>query len=105
MNFLFTDFLTSKFLLQLFGEYLKKLLKALPFFKFLYRFAKNAKNWMPPKKQKNIFLNLDFGPNYSSDIILVNSQIFSHFCPTLFCPIIIYLNEINKNRHVYTLPP
>ena len=60
---------------------------------------------MPPKKQKNIFLNLDFGPNYSSDIILVNSQIFSHFCPTLFCPIIIYLNEINKNRYVYTLPP
>ena len=44
MNFLFTDFLTTKSPLKIFGEYLKKLLKVLPFSKFLYRFAKNAKN-------------------------------------------------------------
>ena len=44
MNFLFTDFLTGKFWRKIFGEYLKKLLKVLPFSEFLYRFAKNAKN-------------------------------------------------------------
>ena len=87
MNFLFTDFFTAKFWLKIFGEYLEKLLKVLPFSRFLYQFAKNAKNWMPSKKQKHIFRNLDFGPNYYSDIILVTSQKFSHFCTTLFCPI------------------
>ena len=44
MNFLFTDFLTAKFWLKKFGECLEKLLKVLPFSKFFYSFAKNAKN-------------------------------------------------------------
>ena len=60
MNFLFTEFLTAKPWLEIFGK-----AKALSFSKFLYRFTKNAKNWMPSKEQKkNIFWNLDFGPNY-----------------------------------------
>ena len=74
MNFCFTDFLTAKFWPKIIGEYLKKLLKVLPFSKFLYRFAKNAKNWMPSKKQKNIFWNLDFRPNCKSDKILVGQS-------------------------------
>ena len=81
MNFLFTDFFTAKFWLKIFGEYLKKLLEVLPYSRFLYQFAKNAKNWMPSKKQKHIFWNLD------SDIILVTSQKFSDFYSTLLCPI------------------
>ena len=31
---------------------------------FLYRFAENAKNWMPSKKRKNSFWNLNLGPDY-----------------------------------------
>ena len=55
MNFLFTNFLRAKFWLKIFGEYFKKLLKVLPFSKFLYRFAQNAKNRLSSKKLKNIF--------------------------------------------------
>ena len=44
MNFLFTDFVTAKFWLKIFDEYLKKLFKVLPFSKFLYQFVKNNKN-------------------------------------------------------------
>ena len=83
MNFLFTDFLTTKFWLKISGKNLEKLLKALLFSKFLYRFAKNAKDWMPSKKQKKIW-NLDFGSNYLSDIILVTCQKFDtwyHIAP------------------------
>ena len=46
MNFHFTDFLTAKVWLKKFGEYLKKLLKVLPFSNFFYRFAENSKNWI-----------------------------------------------------------
>ena len=64
MNFLFTDFLIANSD-KMFGEFLKKLLKLLPFSKFLYQFVKNAKNRLPSKKQKETFFgNLDFGQNY-----------------------------------------
>ena len=60
MNFLLAGFLTAKFWLKISGKNLEKLLKALPFSKFLYRFAKNAKNWIPSKKQKKDFLKFRF---------------------------------------------
>ena len=83
MNLLFSDFLTAKFCLKIFGEYLKKLLKVLPISKFLYRFAKNAKNWMPSKKARKHFLKFRFwtkllvGQSFSQTQFLVGHN-FSH---------------------------
>ena len=108
MNFLFTDFLKTKFWLKIFGEYWKKLLKVLSVSKFLYRFAKNAKNWMPSKKLKIItFGNIDSGPNYQSDKILVwqNFYFFNFYlCPTLFCTIRYTKNAMRKKANFERCP-
>ena len=55
MNFLFTDFLTTKSSLKIFGEYLKKLLKVLPFSKFLYDLLRMLRIECPQKCKKTCF--------------------------------------------------